>query len=280
MAKKQVDGDGLDIPNRIKALPVKRTGPIVAAIIVALFAAMLVQALVTNPRFEWNVVWKYLFNENVLEGIKYTLLLTVISMVIAIILAVILAVMRKSINPVLRGVSWFYIWFFRGTPVYTQLVFWGLFAVLVPRIGVGIPFTSIEFWSIDSQSVITAFNAAWLGLALNEAAYLAEIVRAGLEAVDPGQTEAAKALGMKRTLIMRRNHAAAGHAHHHPADRQRVHRHAEDHVACQRRAVHAGTAVRHHGDRDPSVQADSAADRGVHLVSGHHLHPDGHPVAT
>ena len=181
MAKKQIDGDGLDIPNRIKALPVKRTGPIVAAVIVALLAAMLLQGLITNPRFEWNVVWKYLFNENVLEGIKYTLLLTVISMVIAIILAVILAVMRKSINPVLRGVSWFYIWFFRGTPVYTQLVFWGLFAVLVPRIGVGIPFTSIEFWSIDSQSVITAFNAAWLGLALNEAAYLAEIVRAGLK---------------------------------------------------------------------------------------------------
>ena len=204
MAKKQIDGDGLDIPNRIKALPVKRTGPIVAAVIVALLAAMLLQGLITNPRFEWNVVWKYLFNENVLEGIKYTLLLTVISMGIAIILAVILAVMRKSINPVLRGVSWFYIWFFRGTPVYTQLVFWGLFAVLVPRIGVGIPFTSIEFWSIDSQSVITAFNAAWLGLALNEAAYLAEIVRAGLEAVDPGQTEAAKALGMKRSMIMRR----------------------------------------------------------------------------
>ena len=204
MAKKQIDGDGLDIPNRIKALPVKRTGPIVAAVIVALIAAMLLQGLITNPRFEWNVVWKYLFDENVREGIKYTLLLTVISMGIAIILAVILAVMRKSINPVLRGVSWFYIWFFRGTPVYTQLVFWGLFAVLVPRIGVGIPFTSIEFWSIDSQSVITAFNAAWLGLALNEAAYLAEIVRAGLEAVDPGQTEAAKALGMKRSMIMRR----------------------------------------------------------------------------
>lgn len=115
MAKKQIDGDGLDIPNRIKALPVKRTGPIVAAVIVALIAAMLLQGLITNPRFEWNVVWKYLFDENVREGIKYTLLLTVISMVIAIILAVILAVMRKSINPVLRGVSWFYIWFFRGT---------------------------------------------------------------------------------------------------------------------------------------------------------------------
>lgn len=120
MAKKQIDGDGLDIPNRIKALPVKRTGPIVAAVIVALLAAMLLQGLITNPRFEWNVVGKYLFNENVLEGIKYTLLLTVISMVIAIVLAVILAVMRKSINPVLRGVSWFYIWFFRGTPVYIR----------------------------------------------------------------------------------------------------------------------------------------------------------------
>lgn len=204
MAKKQVDGEGLDIPDRIHALPVKRTGPVVAAVIVALLAAMLVQGLITNPRFEWNIVWKYLFNENVLEGIGYTLLLTVISMVVAIILSVILAIMRKSINPVLRGVSWFFIWFFRGTPVYTQLVFWGLFSVLVPKLSLGIPFTSVTFWSIDSSTIITAFNAAWIGLALNEAAYLSEIVRAGLEAVDPGQAEAAKALGMKRSLIMRR----------------------------------------------------------------------------
>ncbi|MCH9276145.1 amino acid ABC transporter permease [Bifidobacterium amazonense] len=204
MAKKQADGDGLNIPNRIDALPVRRPGPIVAAVIVVLLAAMLIQGMITNPRLEWPVVWKYLFNENVLRGIQYTLALTVISMVVAIILSVILAIMRKSINPVLRGVSWFFIWFFRGTPVYTQLVFWGLFAVLIPRLSIGIPFTDISFWSISSQDVVTAFNAAWIGLALNEAAYLSEIVRAGLEAVDPGQTEAAQALGMKRTLIMRR----------------------------------------------------------------------------
>ena len=184
MAKKEVDGEGLNIPNRIKALPVKRPGPIVAAVIVVLLAAMLIQGLITNPRLDWPTVWKYLFNENVLEGIRYTLELTVISMVVAIILSVILAIMRKSINPVLRGVSWFFIWFFRGTPVYTQLIFWGLFAVLIPKISLGIPFTSVEFWSIDSN--------------------VSEIVRAGLEAVDPGQTEAAKALGMNRTLIMRR----------------------------------------------------------------------------
>ena len=165
---------------------------------------MLIRELVTNPRLDWPTVWKYLFNENVLEGIRYTLELTVISMVVAIILSVILAIMRKSLNPVLRGVSWFFIWFFRGTPVYTQLVFWGLFAVLIPKIGLGIPFTSVEFWSIDSSQVINAFNAAWIGLALNEAAYLSEIVRAGIDAVDPGQTEAAKALGMSRMLIMRR----------------------------------------------------------------------------
>ena len=204
MAKKEVDGEGVNIPNRIKALPVKRPGPIVAGVIVVLLAAMLIQGLITNPRLDWPTVWKYLFNENVLEGIRYTLELTVISMVVAIILSVILAIMRKSINPVLRGVSWFFIWFFRGTPVYTQLIFWGLFAVLIPKISLGIPFTSVEFWSIDSNVVVTAFNAAWIGLALNEAAYLSEIVRAGLEAVDPGQTEAAKALGMNRTLIMRR----------------------------------------------------------------------------
>lgn len=279
MAKKQIDGDGLDIPNRIKALPVKRTGPIVAAVIVALLAAMLLQGLITNPRFEWNVVWKYLFDENVLEGIKYTLLLTVISMGIAIILAVILAVMRKSINPVLRGVSWFYIWFFRGTPVYTQLVFWGLFAVLVPRIGVGIPFTSIEFWSIDSQSVITAFNAAWLGLALNEAAYLAEIVRAGLEAVDPGQTEAAKALGMKRSMIMRRVVLPQ-------AMRIIIPPTGNEFIGMLKTTSLVNAVpftlelqVRHHRNRNPTVQADSAADRGLHLVLGDHLHSDGAAVS-
>ena len=149
MAKKEVDGEGLNIPNRIKALPVKRPGPIVAAVIVVLLAAMLIQGLITNPRLDWPTVWKYLFNENVLEGIRYTLELTVISMVVAIILSVILAIMRKSINPVLRGVSWFFIWFFRGTPVYTQLIFWGLFAVLIPKISLGIPFTR---WSSGAST--------------------------------------------------------------------------------------------------------------------------------
>jgi polar amino acid transport system permease protein len=177
---------------------------VVAGIVVALLAFMLVQGLVTNPRLEWDVVWKYLFNENVLNGIGWTLWLTVASMLIAVVLSVLLAVMRSSANAVLRGVSWFWIWFFRGTPVYTQLVFWGLFSVLIPKLSLGIPFTSVEFWSVDTRNILTAAVAAILGLALNESAYLAEIVRAGIEAVDTGQAEAAQALGMRRGLIMRR----------------------------------------------------------------------------
>lgn len=200
--------DGLDIPNRIHARPVHRPGSLVAGVIVAFLVVMLACGMVTNKQFDWPTVWKYLFNEHVLDGIGWTLILTVTSMLIAIVLAVLLAVMRKSVNPVLRGVSWFWIWFFRGTPVYTQLVFWGLFTVLIPTFSLGIPFTKINFWQMDTaglnQLIQPGFLAAMIGLALNESAYLAEIVRAGLEAVDPGQSEAAEALGMPRTMIMRR----------------------------------------------------------------------------
>ncbi|MFU0551460.1 ABC transporter permease subunit, partial [Gardnerella pickettii] len=123
--------------NNERILPVKKPGHIISGIIVAILACALVYSIATNPRFEWAIVWKYIFNENVLAGIGWTLLLTLLSMVIAIVLAVCLAMMRKSVNPVLRGVSWFFIWFFRGTPVYTQLVFWGMFAVLVPKLSLG-----------------------------------------------------------------------------------------------------------------------------------------------
>ena len=188
--------------NNDKILPVKKIGPIVAGIIVGVVSVFLLYSIAANRRFEWNIVFKYIFNENVLSGIFWTLWLTLLSMVIAIVLALCLAMMRKSVNPVLRGVSWFFIWFFRGTPVYTQLVFWGMFAVLVPKLSLGVPFTSVEFFSIDSNVVMTSFNAAVIGLSLNEAAYLSEIVRAGLEAVDVGQVEAAKSLGMSRSLMM------------------------------------------------------------------------------
>ncbi|WP_125775566.1 amino acid ABC transporter permease [Antribacter gilvus] len=187
----------------LRARPVPRPGRWVSAVILLVLAAMAVNGLVTNDNFRWDVVWLYLRDVVVVRGVMWTLVLTFGSMALAVVLAVTLAVMRRSDNPIMRWVSWFYIWFFRGTPIYTQLVFWGLLAVLYPRLSLGIPFGP-EFFVFSTQDVVTAFWAALLGLALNEAAYLAEIVRAGLGSVDPGQAEAAKALGMKDPVILRR----------------------------------------------------------------------------
>ncbi|WP_062318423.1 amino acid ABC transporter permease [Demequina maris] len=191
------------VPNRIHARPVPRPGRWIAAAVVIVLAAMAVHGLVTNPKFRWDIVWAYLRDVTVIRGVGWTLLLTFGSMVIGVVLAVLLAIMRRSDNPVLRSVSWFYIWLFRGTPIYTQLVFWGLISVLYPTLSLGIPFGP-EFVTFQTDVVITAFWAALLGLGLNEAAYLAEIVRAGLGSVDKGQEEAARALGMKERTILRR----------------------------------------------------------------------------
>lgn len=190
-------------PQRIHAVPVRYPGRWVGAAVVALLAAMAAHGLITNPRFAWPTVGKYLFATPVLQGVLWTLWLTVGSMVIAVVLAVLLAVMRRSDNPVMRAVSWFYIWLFRGTPIYTQLAFWGLISVLYPKIALGVPFGP-ELLSFSTKDLFTASRAALLGLALNEAAYLAEIVRAGLQSVDHGQHEAARALGMKEGTILRR----------------------------------------------------------------------------
>lgn len=191
------------VPNRVDARGVSHPGRWIGSVVIFVLAAMLVNALVTNDNFDWPTVWLYLRDVQVVRGVGITLLLTVGSMIIAIVLAVTLAVMRRSDNPVLKGVSWAYIWFFRGTPVYTQLVFWGLLSVLYPRLSLGIPFGP-EFFTFRTSDVITAGVAALLGLALNEAAYFAEIVRAGLDSVDVGQAEAATALGMQPRKVLTR----------------------------------------------------------------------------
>lgn len=190
-------------PERIRAIPVRYPGRWVSAIVVAVLAAMVLHALITNDTFAWPTVAEYLFARPVVRGVGWTLVLTVGSMVLAAVLAVLLAIMRESANPVMRWVAWVYIWVFRGTPIYTQLALWGLIAVIFPRLSLGIPFGP-EFFSFSTKDVFTAAWAALIGLGLNEAAYLSEIVRAGLESVDRGQHEAARALGMKEGLILRR----------------------------------------------------------------------------
>lgn len=179
------------VPIKAKAVP--RPSRMISAVVVFGLACGVVWQLIVNDNFRWDIVAQYWNHPNVFRGIRWTLTLTASAMLIAIVLAITLAVMRRSSNPVMRTVSWVYIWFFRGTPIYTQLVFWGLITVLYPT-----------FFGFDSRDLYNPAYAAIIGLALNEAAYLSEIMRSGLNAVDPGQDEAAKALGMKEGQIMRR----------------------------------------------------------------------------
>src|SRR5690349_14814027 len=188
-------------PELIKAVPVRHPGRWVGAAIIVLVAAVGIQSLATNPNFHWDTFGLYVLDENVIRGVGWTLLLTVLSMAIAVTLAILLAFMRQSENPIFRWSSWFWVWFFRGTPVYTQLIFWGLVAVLYPKITLGVPFGP-DLLDLNTQDLLNAFWAAVLGLGLNESAYLAEIFRAGLKSVDKGQIEAAEALGMRGTRIM------------------------------------------------------------------------------
>jgi polar amino acid transport system permease protein len=190
-------------PEDIRAVPVRRPGRWIAAAIVLVVAVALVRSVATNSRFEWHVVGEFLFDERILEGLRVTIELTVIAMAIGIFLGIVLAVMRLSPNPLVSGGSWLYIWFFRGTPVLVQLLFWYNIAALYPKIALGIPFGP-AFVHPNANTLITPFTAAILGLGLNEGAYMAEIVRAGIISVPEGQGDAARSLGMTRLETMRR----------------------------------------------------------------------------
>jgi len=171
-------------------------------VVVLVLLAMLTHLLVTNKNLGWPVVRHYLFNPIVRRVVVTTIELTILAMVIGVLLGVVLAVMRLSKNPVTSWVSWIYIWFFRGTPVLVQIIFWFNINLLIKSFSLGVPFgPTFVSWKVNS--LITPFVAAVLALGLNEAAYMAEIVRAGLLSVDEGQTEAAYALGMTRlkTLV-------------------------------------------------------------------------------
>ncbi|CAN5305864.1 amino acid ABC transporter permease [soil metagenome] len=191
-------------PAAIDAVPLKHPWRWVAAVVILILAALFIYGAATNPAYGWSTYTEYLFNERVLMvGLVNTLQLTVYSMVLAVILGILLAVMRLSPNPVFRSVSWVYLWIFRGTPVYVQLVFWGLVPTIYQNIQLGVPFGP-SLLQFNLQELSFPFVLAIIGLALNEAAYMAEIIRAGISSVPEGQLEASTALGMSWGLAMRR----------------------------------------------------------------------------
>lgn len=187
----------------IKAIKLRHPWRWVFSALIILVAANFVWDAATNrPVYDWETFGKYIFDKRISEAALVTLELTICSMIIAIVLGIILAVMRLSPNPVFKSVSWFYLWVFRGTPVYVQLVFWGLIASIYPIITLGIPFgpSLLDIPAAD----VPLFWISVVGLGLNEAAYMAEVVRAGILSVDKGQSEASRALGMSWTQTMSR----------------------------------------------------------------------------
>jgi polar amino acid transport system permease protein len=176
----------------------------VLVLFVGLCVGGLIKMLFTNPNLQWDVVAGYFFSWPILRGLLMTLELTFLAMAVAILLGILTAVMRLSPIRILSSVAWTYTWFFRGMPLLVQIILWYNLAALFPKIEIGIPLIGPTLWSGDANVLITPFVAAMLGLALCEGAYMSEIVRSGILSVDQGQREAAAALGMRGTRVMRR----------------------------------------------------------------------------
>lgn len=202
-------------PEQIRAVPVRHPGRWIAAAVIAVLAAMFVHMLATNPVFQWDFMVDNMFSDPVLRGARTTLIMTVLAMVIGVLLGIVLAVMRLSANPVVSGAAWVYIWFFRAIPRIVLLFFVANLGALYARYEFGFPFdqqlmdllgfqADWRLFGFDGNEIFKGFIAGLIGLALSEGAYMAEIVRAGIQSVDPGQAEAAQALGMSRGKTMRR----------------------------------------------------------------------------
>ncbi|MBT2527641.1 amino acid ABC transporter permease [Streptomyces sp. ISL-99] len=184
-------------PEAIKAIPVRHYGRYVSAVIAVALLASIIYAF-SQGKINWDAVPEYFFDDRIINGVGQTLLLTILSMAIGVVGGITLAVMRLSKNPVVSSIAWGYIWFFRGTPVLVQLIVWFNLGLVFEYINLGPIYK--DYWS----SFMTPLLTALLGLGLNEAAYMAEICRAGLLSVDEGQTEASHALGMSHTKTLRR----------------------------------------------------------------------------
>ncbi|MEU7040517.1 amino acid ABC transporter permease [Streptomyces varsoviensis] len=185
------------VPEVIRAVPVRHYGRWVSAVIAVALLVLLVNAF-AQGKLNWGAVPDYFFDADILKGVRNTIWITICAMVVGVVLGIILAVMRLSKNPVTSSIAWGYIWFFRGTPVYVQLLVWFNLGLVFEYINLGPIYK--DYWS----SFMTPFLAALLGLGLNEAAYMAEICRAGIQSVDEGQTEASHALGMSQGKTLRR----------------------------------------------------------------------------
>ncbi|MFE9931903.1 amino acid ABC transporter permease [Streptomyces sp. NPDC005533] len=192
------------VPEQLTVVPLRHYGRWITALAAVAALVGVAGSLAKNGNLHWEIIGHYLFADLIFSGLVTTLWLTAAAMALGLVLGTLVAVMRLSTNPVLYGMSSLFVWFFRGTPLLVQIIFWGYAAALYKYVLIGIPFTDVTFFRIETNSLLTPAVAALLALGLNEAAYASEIVRAGIQSVDPGQTEAAHSLGMRPALTMRR----------------------------------------------------------------------------
>lgn len=190
-------------PDDAVVVPLRHYGRLTFATIVVLFVLAIGWGLGTNPHIDWAIVAQYFLNGAVLQGLWVTLQMTVLAMIFGLILATVVAVMRLSESKILRGVSWAYVFVFRGIPMIVLLILVGNMGLFLKEIVIGIPFTDIVFFQATTGSVITPFVASVIGLVLVAAAYMSEIVRGGLLAVNRGQYQASKALGLNGMQTLR-----------------------------------------------------------------------------
>lgn len=188
----------------LEVVPLRHPWRWVAAAVLLVGLAGLMWSFAKNNNFAWSTVLHYLFSSLILHGVVVTLYLTVVAMVIGVLGGTIVATMRASANPVVSTVARAYVWFFRGTPILIQIIFWGYFGALYPRFMLGVPFTHITWFSTQSSTLISPTLAAILSLGMNEIAYSSEIVRGGIAGVSKGQHEAAYSLGLTPTVTTRK----------------------------------------------------------------------------
>lgn len=193
-----------DLSDDVVAVPLRHPWRWISGGMATLLLLSFIWAVYSAKSIQHELVTKFLFDPRILIGMAVTVVVTVICMFIATILATLLAVMKLSDNPLQRLLATGFIEFFRGTPLLLQIVFWGYLGMIFPQLILGVPYTEIVFLSGKTSDLIPAIVAGIIALSLNEAAYSAEIVRAGILAVDSGQVEAAKSLGMSSPYTMRR----------------------------------------------------------------------------
>ena len=194
----------LDLSDDVVAIPLRHPWRWISGGIATALLLSFIWAVFSAKSIQHDIVTKFLFDPRILVGMGVTVVVTVVCMFIATILATLLAVMKLSDNPLQRWLATGFIEFFRGTPLLLQIVFWGYLGIIFPQLILGVPYTEIVFLSGKTSDLIPAIVAGIIALSLNEAAYSAEIVRAGILAVDGGQVEAAKSLGMSSPYTMRR----------------------------------------------------------------------------